>query len=64
VHISAGEVKLVTVLMHSNQLMWAGLMDLGPSLVQPNNGGLAPAEKAVCLKFCDFPACIVLHRFV
>jgi len=42
VHVSAGEVKLVTVLMHSNQLMWAGL-DLGLSPVQPNNGGPGPA---------------------
>jgi hypothetical protein len=25
VHVSVGEVKLVTVLMHSNQLVWAGL---------------------------------------
>jgi len=25
VHVSAGEEKLVTALMHSNQLMWAGL---------------------------------------
>jgi len=36
VHVSAGEVKLVTVLMHSNQLLWAGWaqpMDLGSSPV-------------------------------
>jgi len=36
VHVSAGEVKLVTMLMHSNQLLWAGWaqpMDLGPSPV-------------------------------
>jgi hypothetical protein len=44
VHVSAGEVKLVTVLMHSNQLMWVGL-DLGLSPVQPNNGGPGLAQQ-------------------
>jgi hypothetical protein len=52
VHVSAGEVKLVIVLMHSNQLMWAGL-DLGLSPVQPNNGGPGPAQqKKIFTLFC------------
>jgi hypothetical protein len=50
VHVSAGEVKLVIVLMHSNQLMWAGL-DLGLSPVQPNNGGPGPAQQKKYLRY-------------
>jgi len=63
VHVFAGEIKLVTVLKHSNQLMWAGLMDLGPSPVQPNNSGPGPAQQKIYifLTFCDFPTfCFML----
>jgi hypothetical protein len=36
VHVSAGEAKLVTVLMHSNQLMWAGLKATDVGTTEPN----------------------------
>jgi hypothetical protein len=60
VHVSAGEAKLVTVLMHSNQLMWAGLgwaqpVDLGPSPVQLNNGGSGPAQQIYIYIILWFP---------
>jgi len=44
VHVFVGEVKVVAVLMHNNHLMWAGLMDLGLRLVQPNNCGPGSAQ--------------------
>jgi len=59
VHVSVGMVKLVTVLMHSNQLKWAGL---GPT--HAFGPGPAHFKKKYFFKICDFPTCIILRCFV
>jgi hypothetical protein len=74
VHASVGEVKMVTVLIHSNHLMWLGSWILGwvrsnPTMV----GRVRPSKKNICLKFYDFQAfcfklfclisvCILCHK--
>jgi len=61
-HVSAGGEKLVTVLMHNNQLMWAGLSPayvVGPGSAQPMYLGLIRSilkkSKIFVSEFYNFP---------